>query len=506
MSKKPGYILAIDQGTTSSRAIIFNHNALEIGSAQEEFPQYFPEPGWVEQDPEEIWNSVQSVLAGAFIQANIHPSQIDAIGITNQRETTVIWDRATGTPIYPAIVWQSRQSAEIADQLRQKGYTEAIHQKTGLVLDAYFSATKIRWILDHVPGAQTRAEQGELAFGTIDTWLLWKLTEGTAHITDYTNASRTMLFNIHTLTWDEEILSWLDIPKALLPDVKSNAEIYGYAESYHFSGKRVPIAGMAGDQQAALIGQQALDPGMIKNTYGTGAFIMMNIGDTPKLSHHQLLTTIAFSIKDNLCYALEGSIFVAGSAIQWLRDGLQMIDTSKESETLAKQSQADDSIYVVPAFTGLGAPYWDPEARGAIFGLTRGTQKEDIVKATLESIAYQTKDVIETMQEDTQLAIPVLSVDGGAAQNNYLMQFQSDILNIPVIRTQNLETTALGAAYLAGLAIGYWDSLDELKHLKTSGTTFRPKMSAEKRQQLYLGWKAAVYATQAFQPPTSSYK
>lgn len=492
------YIIAIDQGTTSSRAIFFDKNGKNSGSSQKEFPQYFPESGWVEHDANEIWNSVQSVIAGAFIESGIRPSQVKGIGITNQRETTVIWDRKTGKPIYHAIVWQSRQSAPIADELKEKGHAEMIHKKTGLIVDAYFSATKVRWLLDHVEGAQERAEKGELAFGTIDTWILWKLTNGDVHVTDYTNAARTMMYNIHELKWDQEILDLLNIPTALLPEVKSNSEVYGYTKSYHFYGGEVPISGMAGDQQAALFGQLAFEPGMIKNTYGTGAFIVMNTGETPQLSKNNLLTTIGYGINGKVYYALEGSIFVAGSAIQWLRDGLRMIETSPESEELANASTGDNSVYVVPAFTGLGAPYWDSDARGAVFGLTRGTTKEDFVKATLESIAYQSKAVIETMKEDAGIEMPLLKVDGGAAKNNRLMQFQADILNIDVQRAPNLETTALGAAYLAGLAVGFWKDQTELHQFQKDGDTFTPKMAAEERDYLYEGWQEAVLATKQF--------
>ncbi|TKK46395.1 glycerol kinase GlpK, partial [Streptococcus agalactiae] len=455
MSSEEKYIMAIDQGTTSSRAIIFNKKGEKIASSQKEFPQIFPQAGWVEHNANQIWNSVQSVIAGAFIESSIKPGQIEAIGITNQRETTVVWDKKTGLPIYNAIVWQSRQTAPIADQLKQEGHTNMIHEKTGLVIDAYFSATKVRWILEHVPGAQERAEKGELLFGTIDTWLVWKLTDGLVHVTDYSNAARTMLYNIKELKWDDEILELLNIPKAMLPEVKSNSEVYGKTTPFHFYGGEVPISGMAGDQQAALFGQLAFEPGMVKNTYGTGSFIIMNTGEEMQLSQNNLLTTIGYGINGKVHYALEGSIFIAGSAIQWLRDGLRMIETSSESEGLAQSSTSDDEVYVVPAFTGLGAPYWDSNARGSVFGLTRGTSKEDFVKATLQSIAYQVRDVIDTMQVDSGIDIQQLRVDGGAAMNNLLMQFQADILGIDIARAKNLETTALGAAFLAGLSVGY---------------------------------------------------
>lgn len=492
------YIMAIDQGTTSSRAIIFDRKGRQVVASQKEFPQIFPQAGWVEHDANQIWNSVQSVIAEAFIQSDVKPADIEAIGITNQRETTVVWDKKTGLPIYNAIVWQSRQTADLAEQLKADGYTEWFHEKTGLVIDAYFSATKVRWILDQVPGAQERAEKGELLFGTIDTWLVWKMTDGAVHVTDYSNASRTMLYNIKDLQWDDEILDLLRIPKVMLPEVKSNSEIYGYAVPFHFYGGEVPISGMAGDQQAALFGQLAFEPGMVKNTYGTGSFIIMNTGEEMQLSKNNLVTTIAYGINGKVNYALEGSIFIAGSAIQWLRDGLRMVETSQESEGLALASTSADEVYVVPAFTGLGAPYWDSEARGAVFGLTRGTSKEDFVKATLQSIAYQVRDVIETMQLDAQITIPQLRVDGGAAMNGYLMQFQADILGITIARAQNLETTALGAAFLAGLAVGYWKDLEELKKLNAVGQAFHPEMEDSYKEKLYKGWEKAVKATQVF--------
>lgn len=490
------YIMSIDQGTTSSRAIIFDKHGKNVGNSQKEFTQYFPNDGWVEHNANEIWNSVQSVIAGAFIESGIRPEQIAGIGITNQRETTVIWDKKTGLPIHNAVVWQSRQSSPIADQLKADGYADFFHKKTGLIIDAYFSATKIRWILDHVEGAQERAEKGELLFGTIDTWLVWKLTDGGSHVTDYSNASRTMMFNIHDLEWDQEILDLLNIPKVMLPKACSNSEIYGYTKNFHFYGSEVPISGMAGDQQAALFGQMAFEPGMVKNTYGTGSFIVMNTGEVPTLSKNNLLTTIGYGINGKVYYAIEGSIFVTGSAIQWLRDGLKMIQSAADTEKIAMESTSADDIFVVPAFTGLGAPYWDSAARGAIFGITRGTTREDFVKATLQSIAYQARDVISTMQHDTGIDIPLLKVDGGAANNNYLMQFQADILDTAVQRASNLETTALGAAFLAGLAVGFWKDLDELKEFYEEGEIFEPTMPAEKRENLYEGWQQSVAATQ----------
>lgn len=491
------YIMAIDQGTTSSRAIIFDKKGNKIGSSQKEFTQYFPNAGWVEHNANEIWNSVQSVIAGSLIESGVKPTDIAGIGITNQRETTVVWDKATGLPIYNAIVWQSRQTTPIADQLKEDGYSEMIHEKTGLIIDAYFSATKVRWILDHVEGAQERAENGELMFGTIDTWLVWKLT-GDTHVTDYSNASRTMLFNIHDLDWDQEILDLLNIPRVMLPKVVSNSEVYGLTKNYHFYGSEVPIAGMAGDQQAALFGQMAFEPGMVKNTYGTGSFIVMNTGEEPQLSKNNLLTTIGYGINGKVYYALEGSIFVAGSAIQWLRDGLKMLQTAAESEAVAKASTGHNEVYVVPAFTGLGAPYWDSQARGAVFGLTRGTTREDFVKATLQAVAYQVRDIIDTMKEDTGIDIPVLKVDGGAANNDFLMQFQADILNTAVQRAHNLETMALGAAFLAGLAVGFWKDLEEIKAFQEEGQQFEPIMAEEEREDLYEGWQQAVAATQQF--------
>lgn len=492
------YILTIDQGTTSSRAVLYNKKGESVGSSQKEFPQYFPNDGWVEHNANEIWNSVQSVIAGAFIDSGVQPSQVAGIGITNQRETTVIWDKETGKPVYNAVVWQSRQTSHIAKQLVNDGHSDLFHKKTGLIIDAYFSATKVRWILDQIDNGQERAENGELLFGTIDTWLVWKLTDGQAHITDYTNAARTMMFNIENLEWDEEILEILNIPKQMLPEVKSNSEVYGNTTSYHFFGSEVPIAGMAGDQQAALFGQMAFEKGEVKNTYGTGAFIIMNAGEELTLSEHNLITTIGYGIDGKVNYALEGSIFVAGSAIQWIRDGLDMIDDSAESEDLANESDNNDEVYVVPAFTGLGAPYWNSDARGSVFGLTRGTTRADFVKATLQSLAYQTRDVIDTMYKDTGVDIPFLKVDGGAALNNYLMQFQADILGMEIQRAENLETTALGAAYLAGLAVGFWEDMEELKSLRKVGKKFEPKMNNSKKEKLYHGWKKAVEATEKF--------
>ncbi|MBB5888027.1 glycerol kinase GlpK [Lactovum miscens] len=494
MEKK--YILAIDQGTTSSRAIIFDKKGNKIAVAQKEFPQYFPKSGWVEHDANEIWQSVQSVLADLFIHSGAQPSEIAAIGITNQRETTVVWNKNTGLPISHALVWQSRQSADICDQLIADGYENFFHKKTGLVIDAYFSATKIRWILDNVPTAQEMAEAGDLLFGTIDTWLLWKLTNGESFATDVTNASRTMLYNIVEEKWDEEILHLLNIPVSMLPEVRKNSEIYGYTKDFHFFGESVPIANLMGDQQAALVGQQCFEEGMIKNTYGTGAFIIMNTGENPHFSENKLLTTIAYKLDDKVTYALEGSIFIAGSVVQWLRDGVKILTHADQSEEMAYKSDTDDDIYLVPAFTGLGAPYWNQNARGAIFGLTRATNDNDLVKAALQAICYQTKDILDTMTNDTGISIPSLRVDGGATANSYLMQFQADVLNVPIRRPENAETTAFGTALLAGLAIGFWKNKTEVERM--DGKLYQPNMDKERREKLYQGWVRAVTATQTF--------
>lgn len=488
------YIIAIDQGTTSSRAIIFDRHSGIAASAQKEFTQIFPQPGWVEHDANEIWLSVMAVLLEVIGASGIDPGLIDAIGITNQRETTVVWDRKTGIPVYNAIVWQSRQTAEICDWLREGGYEEMIKEKTGLLIDPYFSATKVKWILDHVEGAREKAENGDLLFGTIDSWLVWKLSGGTAHVTDYTNASRTLLYNIHELCWDDELLTLFGIPKAMLPEVKPSSCIYANTAPYHFFNREVPIAGIAGDQQAALFGQACFLPGMAKNTYGTGCFMLMNTGEKPIASKHGLLTTIAWGVDGKVEYALEGSIFVAGSAIQWLRDGLGLIRTAPESEEAAAEVEDNGGVYVVPAFVGLGAPYWDDRARGAVFGLTRGTTKGHFVRATLESLAYQTKDILLAMAQDSQIELKKLKVDGGAVKNNLLMQFQSDILNVEVERPVVSETTALGAAYLAGLAVGFWKDRDEVTKNYQVETLFRPDMDEEKRRNLYDGWKNAVKA------------
>lgn len=492
------YIMALDEGTTSTRAIIFDHDGHKVVEVKKEFTQIFPKPGWVEHDPNEIWMTVQSTMAQAFIDSDIRPEQIRSIGITNQRETTIVWDKETGKPVYNAIVWQSRQTSKIADKLKADDYEKTILEKTGLIIDPYFSATKIRWILDHVPGAQERAEAGELQFGTIDTWLIWKLTDGKVHATDYTNASRTMLFNIHTLDWDDEILEKLNIPRIMLPEVKTNSEIFGYTKSYHFFGSKVPIAGVAGDQQASLIGQMCFEPGMVKNTYGTGSFIVMNTGTEPIKSKNRLLTTIAYYIDKKPVYALEGSVFVAGSVIQWLRDSLQLLKKSSDSERYARRSKSNNEVYIVPAFTGLGAPYWDSEARGSIFGLTRGSNRYDLIKASIQAIAYQSKDVVDTMELDSGIDIKGLEVDGGAASNDYLMQFQADILDMPVQRAKLLETTSLGVAFLAGVNTGFWDGFDDVKHIFKQEQLFTPQMSSEERTELYAGWSQAVKATRVF--------
>jgi len=492
------YILAIDQGTTSTRAILFDHETRIVGSSQKEFTQIFPQPGWVEHDANEIWLSVLFCMLDAVRDAGIRPEQVAAIGITNQRETTVVWDKHTGIPIYNAIVWQSRQTSDICDELRSAGHTEYIRQKTGLVIDPYFSGTKIKWILDHVEGAREKAEQGDLLFGTIDTWLVWKLSGGEAHVTDYSNASRTLLYNIYDLCWDPELLALLNIPAQMLPEVKDSSCIYGHTAPYHFFGRQVPIAGIAGDQQAALFGQACFEPGMAKNTYGTGCFMLMNTGKKPIPSQNGLVTTIAWGIDGQVEYALEGSIFVAGSAIQWLRDSLEMIRTAPESEDVASQVEDSAGVYVVPAFVGLGAPYWDDKARGAIFGLTRGATRAHFVRATLESLAYQTKDIILAMAQDSGIDLKKLKVDGGAVKNNLLMQFQSDMLGVPVERPVVNETTALGAAYLAGLAVGFWQDRNQVTENYRIDQIFTPQMDADKSAKLYCGWKQAVKATQAF--------
>ncbi|AGB41942.1 glycerol kinase [Halobacteroides halobius DSM 5150] len=485
------YILSIDQGTTSSRAIVFDRDGKEVSVAQKEFTQHYPKAGWVEHDANEIWGTTIGVVADALGKADINPKQVEGIGITNQRETTVVWDVETGKPIHNAIVWQDRRTASICDELKEEGLAEKIQEKTGLIIDAYFSGTKIKWILDNVEGARERAKEGKLRFGTIDSWLIWKLTGGNVHVTDYTNASRTMIFNIHDLEWDEELLDILDIPKSMLPEAKSSSEVYGETIDYHFFGENVPIAGIAGDQQAALFGQGCYEKGMAKNTYGTGCFLLMNTGQEAVKSENQLLTTIAASAESPK-YALEGSIFIAGAAIQWLRDEIGLIEEAPDSEYFATKVDGTDGVYVVPAFTGLGAPYWDMYARGTIVGLTRGTNKDHIIRATLESLAYQTRDVLQAMEADSGINLKELKVDGGAVANNFLMQFQADILGTPVERPKYTETTALGAAYLAGLAVGYWDSKEEVLEKRRIDKTFSPDMNETKKEELYSGWQKAV--------------
>lgn len=492
------YILAIDQGTTSSRAILFNKTGEIVHTAQKEFTQIFPNPGWVEHNANEIWESVLSVIETVLAKADIKPDQVAGIGITNQRETTVVWDKETGLPVYNAIVWQSRQTADICDDLKKKGYNDLFREKTGLLIDAYFSGTKVKWILDNVEGSREKANQGKLLFGTIDTWLVWKLSGGRAHITDYSNASRTLMYNIYQLKWDDELLDILNVPKSMLPEVRSSSEIYAHTIPKYFFGQEIPIAGIAGDQQAALFGQACFQEGMAKNTYGTGCFMLMHTGEKAVKSNHGLLTTIAWGLNGKVEYALEGSIFVAGSAIQWLRDGLRMINEAKDSEEYAKRVPSTDGVYMVPAFVGLGTPYWDSDVRGAVFGLTRGTTKEHFIRATLESLAYQTKDVLAAMEADSGIALKALRVDGGAVKNDFLMQFQSDILNVPVDRPIINETTALGAAYLAGLAVGYWDSQKEIADQWVIDKTFKPQMDENNRNRLYEGWKKAVQAARAF--------
>lgn len=494
------YVMSIDQGTTSTRAVLINKEGQIIAANQQEFKQYFPKSGWVEHNANEIWSSVLSVVAGVMIEHNVKPEEIDSIGITNQRETAVVWDKNTGLPIYNAIVWQSRQTADICSELKEQGYEPLFKKKTGLLLDPYFSGTKVKWILDHIDGAREKAENGDLLFGTIDSWIIWKFTEGETHITDYTNASRTLMYNIHDLKWDEELLSILNVPASMLPAVKSSSEVYSHTSQAHFFGFNIPIAGIAGDQQAALFGQTCFKEGDAKNTYGTGCFLLLNTGETPTESKNGLLTTIAVGLNGTVTYALEGSIFVAGSAIQWLRDGLEFFNDSKVSERYALEVDSTEGVYVVPAFTGLGAPYWDSEARGAIFGLSRGSTKAHISRATLEAVAYQTKDVLDAMQLDADITIDRLRVDGGASANNFLMQFQADLLNTNVERPEILESTALGAAYLAGLATGFFESQAQLLELSKTDSTFTPLMDQDQRQTLYDGWQNAVQATQNFKP------
>ena len=489
MEKK--YVIALDQGTTSSRAVIFNKQGEIVSVSQKEFNQIFPHSGWVEHDPMEIWGCQSGVMREAIETASIDPKEIAAIGITNQRETTIVWDKNTGKPIYNAIVWQCRRTSKICDELKDRNLESIIRDKTGLIIDAYFSATKVKWILDNVEGAREKAERGELLFGTVDTWLIWKLTNKKVHVTDYSNASRTMMFNIKELKWDEDILKELNIPLSMLPEVKPSSCMYGNTDM-HILGEEVPIAGCAGDQQAALFGQTCFEEGSAKNTYGTGCFLLMNTGNKLVKSKNGLLTTIAWGIGDRITYALEGSIFMGGASIQWLRDELRMIKSASDSEDYANKVEDTNGVYVVPAFTGLGAPYWDMYARGTILGLSRGARKEHIIRATLESIAYQTQDVLSAMEEDSNILLKDLRVDGGASKNNFLMQFQSDILNANIDRSKIVETTALGAAYLAGLAVGFYDDFSSIKNNYKLDKHFVPAMEDEKRKKLYKGWKKSV--------------
>ncbi|HLZ86407.1 MAG TPA: glycerol kinase GlpK [Puia sp.] len=493
------YILSLDQGTTSSRAILFDRNGQIRQMAQKEFTQYYPQPGWVEHDAEEIWSSQYGVLAEVLAKSNLTTREIAAIGITNQRETVVVWERASGRPIHPAIVWQDRRTAGYCDELKARGMGKLIGERTGLVIDAYFSATKLKWILDHVPGARARADKGELAFGTVDSWLVWKLTAGKLHITDTTNASRTLLFNIHTGRWDEELLRLFGIPEAILPGVRASSEVYGHTGSIMAPGSiGMPIAGIAGDQQAALFGQLCTQPGMVKNTYGTGCFLLMNTGTKAVTSRNQLITTIAWTRGGKTEYALEGSIFIAGAVVQWLRDGLHFIRNSQQVEAMAAEAEDTGGVYCVPAFAGLGAPHWNQYARGSLFGMTRGTTQAHIARAALESIAYQTYDVLKAMEADSGIVLKELRVDGGATANNLLMQFQSDILGVPVVRPVVTETTALGAAYLAGLGVGYWSSEEDIRQQWAVDRRFQPVMKEERARQLLNGWQRAVKAAIAW--------
>ncbi len=490
------YIVALDQGTTSSRAIIFDKQGMIVGAAQREFTQIYPKAGWVEHNAMEIWATQSSVLTEVLAKTDIGSDQVAAIGITNQRETTVVWDKNTGQPIHNAIVWQCRRTTDICEQLKREGLEDYIKTTTGLVTDAYFSGTKVKWLLDNVEGAREKAEKGELLFGTIDTWLIWKLTNGRVHATDYTNASRTMLFDINKLQWDEKMLEILQIPRAMLPEVKSCSEVYGQTNIGGKGGTRIPIAGIAGDQHAALFGQMCLEEGMAKNTYGTGCFLLMNTGEKPVPSEHGLLTTIACGINDKVTYALEGSVFMGGASVQWLRDELGLVRDAADTEYYASKVEDTNGVYVVPAFVGLGAPYWDSYARGSIFGLTRGANRNHIIRATLEAIAYQSRDLLEAMQQDSGIQLTELRVDGGAVANNFLMQFQSDILGKNVLRPKIAETTAAGAAFLAGLAVQFWDSVETLKDKVTDCRLYQPAMEEEQQMQLYAGWKKAVERSQ----------
>ncbi|GGW33942.1 glycerol kinase GlpK [Arenibacter certesii] len=489
------YILALDQGTTSSRAVVFNKKGDIVSVAQKEFTQYFPKPGWVEHDPLEIWSSQAGMAAEATSKKGIYGSDIAAIGITNQRETVVVWDKNNGQPVYNAIVWQDKRTSNYCDQLKKLGKSQMIREKTGLVIDSYFSGTKVKWILDNVEGARKKAEAGDLLLGTIDSWLIWNMTKGALHITDVTNASRTLLFNINTLEWDQELLDLFTIPKSMLPQVKQSSEVYGHTNPNFFASK-IPIAGIAGDQQAALFGQMCTKPGMVKNTYGTGCFMLMNIGDKPIISENNLLTTIAWKINGKTQYALEGSIFIAGAVVQWLRDGLKIIKKSSDVEALANSVKSTEGVYFVPAFAGLGAPHWDQHAQGTIFGLTRGSTDAHIARAAIESIAFQTMDVLKAMEADSNIQIKELRVDGGATVNNMLMQFQSDVLNTATVRPKVIETTVMGAAYLAGLAVGFWDSLEEIQEIWQTDANFEPNTEREEIDENIKGWYRAVKALQ----------
>ena len=485
------YIMALDAGTTSNRAILFDHDGKIVSVAQREFTQIYPQPGWVEHDANEIWSTMLGVAVETIAKAGISAEDVAGIGITNQRETTIVWDKETGEPVYNAIVWQCRRTSEYCDSLKAKGLEETIRQKTGLVIDAYFSATKLRWILENVEGVRERAEKGELLFGTVDTWLIWKLTHGRVHVTDYSNASRTMMYNINELKWDEEILAELGIPASMLPEVKDSSCVYGKA-SKHILGREIPIAGIAGDQQAALFGQQCWEKGHAKNTYGTGCFLLMNTGDSPVFSKNGLVTTLAWGIDGKVTYALEGSVFIAGASVQWLRDEMRLIDSAEDSEYMATKVKDTNGCYVVPAFTGLGAPYWNQYARGTIVGITRGVNKYHIIRATLESIAFETSDVLSAMEKDSGVRLNELKVDGGASANNFLMQTQADIINATVVRPSCLESTAMGAAFLAGLAVGYWKSRDELRTVISIDRIYKPEISEEERKSRLAGWQKAV--------------
>ncbi|NOH26987.1 MULTISPECIES: glycerol kinase GlpK [Vibrio] len=496
MESKKKVVVALDQGTTSSRAIIFDHDANTISAAQREFTQIYPKPGWVEHDPMEIWATQRSSLTEVLAQSDIANEEVAAIGITNQRETTIVWEKETGHPVYNAIVWQCRRTADFCEKLKADGHEDYIRDTTGLVVDAYFSGSKIAWILDNVEGARERAEKGELLFGTVDTWLIWKLTHGKSHVTDVSNASRSMLFNIHTLKWDEKLLDIFNIPKSMLPEVKSSSEVYGYA---HIGGgtEDIPISGIAGDQQAALFGQQCFKKGMVKNTYGTGCFLLMNTGDKPIASKHGLLTTIGYKVGNEITYALEGSVFMGGATIQWLRDELGLIQDAQDTQYFAEKVDDSNGVYLVPAFVGLGAPYWDPHARGTLTGLTRGTNRNHIIRAALESIAYQSRDVLLAMEEDSGIKLSQIRVDGGAVANDFLMQFQSDIMGSKVVRPVVRESTALGAAMLAGLAVGFWQNQEELADKKEIERTFSPQIERNEREALYAGWLDAIKRTKS---------